>query len=454
MRLKTAFQCQSCGAIAPKWSGQCGECGHWNSLIETTVHKPEARGSTPEIGAAVCTLSEVQCQPEERTPSGIAEFDRVLGGGLVAGSVVLIGGDPGIGKSTLLLQMMNGLAALGCRALYVSGEESREQLALRGRRIGAASSEVRLLTETRLEAVLEVVRQESPRFLVIDSIQTLHSEELASPPGSLAQVRECAARLVQYAKGSGCGVFLVGHVTKEGTLAGPRVVEHLVDTVLYFEGEEGSRYRMIRATKNRFGAVQELGIFAMTEQGLREVSNPSAIFLQRHPAEVPGSVVMVTRQGTRPLLVEIQALVDRSYAPAPRRVAVGLDPQRLALLLAVLHRHGGMVTHDQDVFVNAVGGVRVTETGADLALALAVLSSLRGRPLARELVVFGEIGLSGELRPVPHGLERLREAAKHGFKRAIAPKANLPRGADRPALELNGVERLAEVLELWGGSAI
>lgn len=442
MRTKQLFQCQACGGLAPKWSGQCPECGGWNSLIETVAaERPAARPA-----GRICTLGSVDATPLERIVCGIGELDRVLGGGAVPGSVVLIGGDPGIGKSTLLLQLMAALAQGGCQGLYVSGEESPEQVAMRGRRIGTASAEVRLLTETRIEAVLEAVRLEAPQVLVVDSIQTLQSEGLASAPGSVAQVRECVGQLVQYAKGSGSAVFLVGHVTKEGMLAGPRVVEHLVDTVLYFEGEEGSRYRMVRATKNRFGAVHELGIFAMTEQGLREVPNPSAILLQRHASEVPGSVVTVTRQGTRPLLVEVQALVDRSHAPAPRRVAVGLDGQRLALLLAVLHRHGGIVSYDQDVFVNAVGGVRITETGADLAVALAVLSSLRGRPLSRELVVFGEVGLSGEIRPVSHGVERLREAAKHGFKRAIVPKANL-RGVDLPHLDRSGVERLAEALE-------
>jgi DNA repair protein RadA/Sms len=388
-------------------------------------------------------LHEVEVRKELRRSTGIGELDRVLGGGLVEGAVVLLGGDPGIGKSTLLLQ---ALAVGGeTKGLYVSGEESAQQIALRAHRLGAVQKDLRLLTETRIERVLEAAEREAPRVLVIDSIQTLYSEALSGAPGTVSQLRESTARLVRYAKRSGTTVFLVGHVTKEGVLAGPRVLEHMVDTVLYFEGDEGSRYRIVRAVKNRYGAAHELGVFAMTESGLREVANPSSIFLQRHAQGVPGSAVMVTREGTRPLLIEVQALVDQSHLANPRRVAVGLDPNRLAMLLAVLHRHGGVVSHDQDVFVNIVGGVRVTETGADLAVALALLSSLRNRPLLEGTVVFGELGLSGEVRPVPHGQERLREALKHGFGRALIARANAPR-ARLAGLEVMAVDRVSEAL--------
>jgi DNA repair protein RadA/Sms len=394
-------------------------------------------------------LGEVPLVEEVRTPTGLSEFDRVLGGGLVAGSVVLLGGDPGIGKSTLLLQMLASLSqAAGLKVLYVSGEESAQQVALRARRLDLKADSLRLLTETHSERILELAGKETPRVMVIDSIQTVYTELLGSAPGSVGQVRESAAMLVRYAKHTGTAVFLVGHVTKEGALAGPRVLEHMVDTVLYFEGDGNSRFRIVRAIKNRFGAANELGVFAMTDRGLREVSSPSAIFLSQHDFEVAGSVVMVTREGTRPLLVEVQALVDQSSLANPRRVAVGLDPNRLSMLLAVLHRHGGVASYGQDVFINVVGGVRINETGADLAVALAVLSSLRNRPLAPGLVVFGEIGLAGEIRPVQSGPERLREAAKHGFERAIVPKANVPKAGGIPALEVMAVSRLNQALEL------
>ncbi|HEX2201624.1 MAG TPA: DNA repair protein RadA, partial [Gammaproteobacteria bacterium] len=398
---------------------------------------------------AICTLGEVPLVEEMRTPTGLSELDRVLGGGLVAGSVVLLGGDPGIGKSTLLLQMLASLSqAAGLKVLYVSGEESAQQVALRARRLDLKADSLRLLTETHSERILDLAGKETPRVMVIDSIQTVYTELLGSAPGSVGQVRESAAMLVRYAKHTGTAVFLVGHVTKEGALAGPRVLEHMVDTVLYFEGDGNSRFRIVRAIKNRFGAANELGVFAMTDRGLREVSSPSAIFLSHHDFEVAGSVVMVTREGTRPLLVEVQALVDQSSLANPRRVAVGLDPNRLSMLLAVLHRHGGVASYGQDVFINVVGGVRINETGADLAVALAVLSSLRNRPLAPGLVVFGEIGLAGEIRPVQSGPERLREAAKHGFKRAIVPKANVPKAGGIPALEVIAVSRLNQALEL------
>jgi DNA repair protein RadA/Sms len=442
MKGRAGFQCQACGAAAAKWAGQCGECGAWNTIAETAVPDPRGLGYSGER-AAVVALDEVEAGEDLRRSSGIGELDRVLGGGLVEGAVVLLGGDPGIGKSTLLLQAL--AAGRETRGLYVSGEESARQVALRAHRLGGVPKDLRLLTETRVERVLEAAEAESPRVLVIDSIQTLYSEALGGAPGTVSQLRETASRLVRYAKRTGTTVFLIGHVTKEGILAGPRVLEHMVDTVLYFEGDEGSRYRIVRAVKNRYGAVHELGVFAMTESGLREVPNPSSIFLQRHAQGVPGSAVMVTREGTRPLLIEVQALVDQSHLANPRRVAVGMDPNRLAMLLAVLHRHGGVVSHDQDVFVNIVGGVRVTETGADLAVALALVSSLRNRPLPEGTVVFGELGLSGEVRPVPHGPERLREALKHGFRRALIPRANAPRAA-LAGLDLTAVDRVSEAL--------
>jgi DNA repair protein RadA/Sms len=420
-------------------------------LIEVIASQSGAatRGRPGGALPAICTLGEVPLVEEMRTPTGLSELDRVLGGGLVAGSVVLLGGDPGIGKSTLLLQMLASLSqAAGLKVLYVSGEESAQQVALRARRLDLKADSLRLLTETHSERILELAGKETPRVMVIDSIQTVYTELLGSAPGSVGQVRESAAMLVRYAKHTGTAVFLVGHVTKEGALAGPRVLEHMVDTVLYFEGDGNSRFRIVRAIKNRFGAANELGVFAMTDRGLREVSSPSAIFLSQHDFEVAGSVVMVTREGTRPLLVEVQALVDQSSLANPRRVAVGLDPNRLSMLLAVLHRHGGVASYGQDVFINVVGGVRINETGADLAVALAVLSSLRNRPLAPGLVVFGEIGLAGEIRPVQSGPERLREAAKHGFKRAIVPKANVPKVGGIPALEVMAVSRLNQVLEL------
>jgi DNA repair protein RadA/Sms len=374
-----------------------------------------------------CDLAEIRPREQARIASGIDEFDRVLGGGLVPGGVVLIGGDPGIGKSTLLLQALSRLAEGGQRVLYVSGEESAEQVALRAQRLQIDPRGLRMLAEIGLEKILATIRAEQPTVAVIDSIQTLYSDALQSAPGSVAQVRECAAQLTRLAKQSGTCVVLVGHVTKEGTLAGPRVLEHMVDTVLYFEGDSHSAYRLVRACKNRFGAVNELGVFAMTDRGLRVVANPSALFLSQHAQQVPGSCVLVTQEGTRPLLVEIQALVDAAHSPSPRRLTVGLDPQRLAMLLAVLHRHAGIACFDQDVFVNAVGGVRIQEPAADLAVLLAVISSLNGRALPPKLATFGEVGLAGEIRPAPRGQERLREAAKLGFTHALVPKANAPK---------------------------
>lgn len=451
MKQKHQYQCEQCGAVQSKWSGQCPDCGAWNSLIETiavATASSARHASYSGEAPAIQSLSEVAAKAETRIGTGISELDRVLGGGLVIGSVVLIGGDPGIGKSTLLLQSM-ALCAAAQRvsALYVSGEESSAQIALRAERLKLPTGGLRLLTETEIERVLALAVQEKPAIMVIDSIQTLYTSALQSAPGSVAQVRECAAQLVRFAKNTRTAVYLIGHVTKEGALAGPRVLEHMVDAVLYFEGEQSGRYRLIRAFKNRFGAVNELGVFAMTDRGLREVTNPSAILLSRHEQGVPGSVVMVTREGTRPMLVEVQALVDQSVLANPRRVTVGLDNNRLSMLLAVLHRHGGVATAGCDVFANIVGGVRISETGADLAVTLAVLSSLRDRPLATDLIVFGEIGLAGEIRPVQSGAERLKEAAKHGFKRAIIPKANVPRHGEQE-LEIIPVLRLADALAL------
>ncbi len=446
-KAKTRYVCGECGAESPKWVGRCPDCGAWNTLAEApavAVRNDRFAGYAGAAGSRVQALAEVEAEQAPRIATGIGELDRVLGGGLVNGSVVLLGGDPGIGKSTLLLQSAAALCA-SRRVLYVTGEESPQQVALRAQRLGLAGSDIQLLAETQVEAILAACRQAAPQLLVIDSIQTVFTETVSSAPGSVSQVRESAAQLVRYAKQTGTALFLVGHVTKEGQLAGPRVLEHMVDTVLYFEGDPGSRFRVVRAVKNRFGAANELGVFAMTDRGLKAVSNPSAIFLSRHEQAVPGSVVMVTREGTRPLLVEVQALVDASPLGNPRRVTVGLEQNRLAMLLAVLARHGGVAMHDQDVFVNVVGGMRVGETGADLAVLLAVLSSFRDRPLDRGLVVFGEVGLAGEIRPVPAGEERLREAAKHGFKRVILPRANAPKHSPE-GVEVVPVARLDEAL--------
>jgi DNA repair protein RadA/Sms len=447
-KTKSVHACQHCGAQYPKWSGQCLACGDWNTLVEETVQTttPNPRYKGYASGdPAMTMMADVTLHEESRLSAGLQELDRVLGGGLIVGSAILIGGDPGIGKSTLLLQAVCNLSQ-HMQVLYVTGEESLQQVTLRARRLGLPEKNLLLLADTQVERILKLAQKEQPRVLVVDSIQTMHTDILQSAPGSVGQVRESAAQLVTFAKQSETTLFLVGHVTKEGTLAGPRVLEHMVDTVLYFEGDGDSRYRVIRAVKNRFGAVNELGIFAMTDKGLREVSNPSAIFLSRYAQPVAGSVIMATQEGTRPLLVEVQALVDQSHMANPRRVCVGLEAPRLAMLLAVLHRHAGITTYDQDVFVNAVGGVRITETGADLALLLAVLSSMRNQPLPADVLVFGEVGLAGEIRPVQGGQERLREAAKHGFKQAIVPAANAPKSGVK-GLEIFAANTLSEAVE-------
>ena len=446
-KVKTIYSCTECGATSPKWQGQCPGCGVWNTLVETVAETASTSNSRfAALGGTVGlqTLSEIEAREEDRLPTGIAEFDRALGGGLVAGGVVLLGGDPGIGKSTLLLQALTELSALH-HVLYVSGEESGQQIAMRARRLALDTRNLKLLAEINLEKILATLQSVKPQVAVIDSIQTLWSEQLSSAPGSVAQVRECAAQLTRLAKQTGITVILVGHVTKEGALAGPRVLEHIVDTVLYFEGDTHSSFRLIRAVKNRYGAVNEIGVFAMTDKGLKGVSNPSAMFLSQHGQNVPGSCVLVTQEGTRPLLVEVQALVDQSHSN-PRRLTVGLDAQRLAMLLAVLHRHAGIVCFDQDVFVNAVGGVKITEPAADLSVLLAIVSSLKNKALPQKLIVFGEVGLAGEIRPAPRGQERLKEAAKLGFSRAMIPEANKPK-QPIAGIEVIAVRRVEEAVE-------
>jgi DNA repair protein RadA/Sms len=446
---RTSFVCNDCGGVSSRWTGQCGDCKAWNTMTEQVetaglnrmsqaAHLHKSLAQT----APVLSLADIEAIDVPRFGTGIEEFDRVLGGGLVAGGVVLIGGDPGIGKSTLLLQALANLA--GTRStLYVSGEESGAQIALRARRLQVEARDLKLQAEIQLEKILGTIADLKPEVVVIDSIQTVYSDALTSAPGSVAQVRECAAQLTRVAKQTGVTIILVGHVTKEGALAGPRVLEHIVDTVLYFEGDTQSSFRLVRAIKNRFGAVNELGVFAMTEKGLKGVSNPSALFLSQHDSQVPGSCVMVTQEGTRPLLVEIQALVDTSHLPNARRLSVGLEQNRLAMLLAVLHRHAGIAAFDQDVFINAVGGVKITEPAADLAVLLAINSSMRNKPLPRGLVVFGEVGLAGEIRPAPRGQERLREAAKLGFSVAVIPKSNVPKQPIE-GMTIVAVERIEE----------
>jgi DNA repair protein RadA/Sms len=449
-RDKTLYTCRDCGGTNAKWLGKCPHCGAWNTLDESIAEPPPGPGSKNNRFQAlaksqpVATLADIEAADVARTPTGLEELDRVLGGGIVEGGVVLIGGDPGIGKSTLLLQAAEALSHQ-MKVLYVTGEESGAQVALRAHRLGLGGQKLRVLAEIGLERIQATLALETPAFCVIDSIQTLYSDQLTSAPGSVAQVRECAAQLTRTAKSTGCTIVLVGHVTKEGALAGPRVLEHIVDTVLYFEGDTHSSFRLVRAIKNRFGAVNEIGVFAMTEKGLKGVANPSAIFLSSHSEPVPGACVLVTLEGTRPLLVEIQALVDAG-GPSPRRLSVGLDRDRLAMLLAVLHRHAGVSCADQDVFVNAVGGVRISEPAADLAVLLAIQSSLRGRPLPKGFLAFGEVGLAGEVRPAPRGQERLKEAAKLGFTVALVPKANAPKKPIE-GLIVHPIERIEEAIE-------
>ena len=450
---KTAYVCNDCGAEFSRWQGQCSACKAWNTISEVrlisasnSTKNDRFSGYAGETRAKIQTLSEISLQETPRFTSGFKELDRVLGGGIVPGSAILIGGHPGAGKSTLLLQVMCSLAK-NMTALYVTGEESLQQVAMRANRLNLPTDKLNMLSETSVEQICNLADQLKPQIIVVDSIQVMHLADIQSSPGSVAQVRECASFLTRYAKTRQVAIIMVGHVTKDGTLAGPKVLEHAIDCSLLLEGEADSRYRTLRSHKNRFGAVNELGVFGMTEQGLREVKNPSAIFLSRGDEQTPGSSVMVLWEGTRPLLVEIQALVDHSMLANPRRVAVGLEQNRLALLLAVLHRHGGLQMSDQDVFVNVVGGVKVGETGADLALLLALISSFRNRPLPQDLVVFGEVGLAGEIRPVTSGQERISEAAKHGFKRAIVPFANKPKSAVEN-MEVFTVKKLADALAI------
>ena len=450
VKTKSIFHCQACGAEFPKWLGRCTQCNTWDSLVEELVVKssannPRAKGYAGQTQTKVVALQDVKISHEIKITTGISEFDRVLGGGLVQGSVVLIGGDPGIGKSTILLQALHHISQQQ-RTLYVTGEESLQQVSLRAHRLNLADTKLQLLSQTQVEPIIAQAQREQPQVMVIDSIQTMYTEHMQSVPGSVGQVRESAAQLVQFAKQTGIAILLVGHVTKEGTLAGPRVLEHMVDTVLYFEGKRDSRFRVIRAVKNRFGAVNELGLFAMTEKGLREVNHPSAIFLARTEQAVAGSSVLVTWEGSRPLLIEVQALVDDSHLANPRRVTVGIEGNRLAMLLAILHRHGGVSSLQQDVFLNVVGGMRVTETAADLAILASILSSLRNKALAQDLVLFGEVGLGGEVRPINCGQERLHEASKYGFKRAIVPKANMPKQGVIANLDIIPVQHIQEVI--------
>ena len=446
-KVKSVYVCQSCGGMSAKWQGQCPNCEAWNSMEESVEEKASnSRFQSLAKAAPKQRLAIIEAEDLPRLSTGIDEFDRVLGGGLVTGGVALIGGDPGIGKSTLLLQALAVMSARGDSVLYVSGEESGSQIALRAKRLGVQAPDLEVLAEIQLEKLLATIELTRPTVVVVDSIQTIYSEALSSAPGSVAQVKECAAQLTRLAKATGVCMIMVGHVTKEGNLAGPRVLEHIVDTVLYFEGDTHSSFRLVRAFKNRFGAVNELGVFAMTDKGLKGVANPSALFLSQHDQTVPGSCVLVTQEGSRPLLVEIQALVDTAHVPNPRRLALGLEQHRLAMLLAVLHRHAGIACFDQDVFLNAVGGVKISEPAADLAILLAIQSSMKNKALPKTLIVFGEVGLAGEIRPCPRGQERLKEAAKLGFTQAIVPKANAPK-SKIPGMEIIAVDRIDQAIQ-------
>lgn len=449
-KAKSIYICTECGASEPKWQGQCPACMAWNTLVEGVQEATSNNRFSSQFDSLAATgelqkLNAVEAADVDRQTTGVVEFDRVLGGGLVSGAVILIGGDPGIGKSTLLLQVLCHLGKTQ-QTIYVSGEESPQQIALRAKRLGLDTSEVDLLAEINLEKILAALQTHKPSIAVIDSIQTIYSEALQSAPGSVAQVRECSAQLTRIAKQLGISLILVGHVTKEGALAGPRVLEHIVDTVLYFEGDQSSSFRLIRAFKNRFGAVNELGVFAMTEKGLREVANPSALFLSHHETQVSGSCITVTMEGTRPLLIEIQALVDSSHAPSPKRLSVGLEQNRIAMLLAVMHRHAGIACFDQDVFINAVGGVKISEPATDLAVLLSIVSSFKNKAIEDKLIVFGEVGLAGEVRPVQGGQVRLKEAAKLGFTKAIIPKANKPKSAIKD-MQVIAVDRIDQALD-------
>lgn len=453
-KVKTAYVCNDCGAEYARWQGQCSACHAWNTITEVRIASTNNKndrfsGYAGASGSKVQKLSEISLSELPRFSSGFNELDRVLGGGIVPGSAILIGGHPGAGKSTLLLQVMCGLAQ-SMPTLYVTGEESLQQVAMRAKRLNLPMDNLQMLSETSVEQICVTADQLKPKIMVIDSIQVMHLADIQSSPGSVSQVRECASYLTRYAKMNQVAIIMVGHVTKDGTLAGPKVLEHCIDCSILLEGESDSRFRTLRSQKNRFGAVNELGVFGMTEQGLKEVKNPSAIFLSRGEEQTPGSSVVVLWEGTRPLLVEIQALVDHSLLANPRRVAVGLDHNRVALLLAVLHRHGGLQMADQDIFVNVVGGVKVTETSADLALLLALISSFRNRALPRDLVVFGEVGLAGEIRPVPSGQERISEAAKHGFRRAIVPFANRPKNTIEN-MQVFAVKKLSDALQVLDG---
>ncbi len=443
---KEIYVCQSCGAAFPKWQGQCANCGEWNTLAAEAAPRGGGSKAAPAPNRVKSLASEASTD-QARFATGSTELDRVLGGGLVTGSVTLVGGDPGIGKSTLMLQAAASLAAAG-PVLYATGEESLSQVALRARRLGLTEATANLLAETHVESVLAQAENLKARVLIIDSIQTMYTDRVETAPGAVGQLRECTAELVRFAKSRGIAVLLVGHVTKEGQIAGPRVLEHMVDTVLYFESDTGSRFRVLRSVKNRFGAANEIGVFAMAEEGLREVKNPSAMFLSRHDQPVSGSVITVLREGSRSLLIEVQLLVDESHAANPRRIAVGIEGNRLAMLLAVAHRHGGIALHGQDVFANIVGGVRLSETAADLAIVLAARSSLINVPVPNDVVAFGEVGLAGEIRPVPFGEERVREAAKHGFKTALVPAANAPKKAPE-GMRVHAITRLSEAVGIF-----